>query len=250
MLLLPLATLLVIPQATVGDCFAILQITFQGFRIWPMDEDSELSASVVRNLDVVVAAYNHLDRIERRFLEVTMVYLQEVADGLNWYLGGMDENSELHGFNDHWFCPNAWVNQDKPDETDVYFNISSNEPEDADLHWITCFTAALGDEACTELKFEWPKLPKRNGNRNFLAREDITRDISALGFEIDGTKVMCRVAIDREILAKAFDEDDGEDISDGFRAALAPLGDLVGRLAKKIDAWNALRIKILTVADE
>jgi hypothetical protein len=161
----------------------------------------------------------------------------------------MNDNSENFGFGEHWFCTTAWVNEAEPDETDIYFEISSDEPEGEDLHWITCLTAALGDEASSMIRLEWPKLPKRYGNRNFLAREDITREISALGFEIDSNEVMCRFVVDRERLAKAFDDDDGEGISEGFRQALAPLGDEIRRIAKQLDAWNALRAKILLAVD-
>lgn len=215
-----------------------------------MDEDNDLSASVVRNLDVVVSAYRHLDRVDKRFLEAIMWYLRELTDELDWHLGGMDSNSDLYGFVDHWFCPTSWVNEGNPDDTEIYFDICAEEPEGEDLHWATCLIGALGDESAAMIKCELPKLPKRYGNRNFLAREDITSDVSALGFEINGSEVQRRVVIDREALAKAFENDDGEDINDGFRTALSPLGDAMRDLAKQNDAWNAVRAKFLEVAGE
>lgn len=215
-----------------------------------MDENNDLSASVVRNLDVVEAAYRHLQRVDERLLEATMCYLSEVTDSIEWHLSGMDKNADQQGFDNHWLCPTAWVSTANPDETEIYFDICAVGPEFEDLHWTTCFTGALGDEAGAAIKLEFPKLPKRNGNRNFLAREDVTREVSALGWEIDGTEVMCRFIIDRETLSKAFESDDGEDLSEGFRLALAPLGDKIHSIDKKLGAWNAFRGKIVAAVDE
>jgi hypothetical protein len=210
-----------------------------------MDEDNELDASIVRNLDVVVSSYRNIERIDDRLLEVTMLYLRELTDSFEWHLGGMAENSKHHGFSKHWFCPTAWVNETNPDDTEIYFEISSEEPDDEDFHWITCLTAALGEEASAMIRLEWPKLPKRNGSRNFVAREDVASEISSLGCEIDGSEIQCRFVIDREALAIAYESDDGDDLNDHFRQALSPIGDVLKKIVENQIIWDELRVKIL-----
>jgi len=215
-----------------------------------VDENNELSASVVRNLDVVEAAYRHLATVEHRLLGVVMTYLESECAEIGWRFVGSDDGAEDFDIDDNSFFPPNWASDDDEDEAEFFFDICATGPEAVNLNWITCFTRAMGNEAETVIKANFQKFLGKNKNKKFLSRSDIRNDIVALNFENNGVEVQRRFVIDRELLAKAFDEDDGESINDGFREALAPMGAEVREIAKQIAAWDELRMKAIAFANE
>lgn len=215
-----------------------------------MDENNELSASVVRNLDVVEAAYKYLSTVEHRLLGVVMNYLKSECAEIGWRFVGSDDGAEDFGFEDNLFFPPNWANDDDEDEAEFFFDICATGPDAENLKWITCFTRALGNEAEIVIEANFQDLLGRMKNKQFLGRSDIRNNIVALKFENNGVKVQRRFHIDRELLAKAFNEDDGDSINEGFRAALAPMGAEVREIAKQIAAWDDLRMKAIAFASE
>ena len=63
-----------------------------------MDDNNELSASIVRNLDVVEAATRHLVAVEKRLLGVIMAYLDAECAEIGWRLAGRDVDADNSGF--------------------------------------------------------------------------------------------------------------------------------------------------------
>lgn len=215
-----------------------------------MDENTELSASVVRNLDVVEASARHLADVENRLLSVMMTYLKSECADIGWRFIGFDEDAEDNGFEKHSFFPANWASEDDPETPDFFFDICAIGPEAENLKWITCFTRALGNEAEAVIRVNFQKVLGKTKNKKFLARPEIRDATLALNFENNGVEVDRRFAIDREALAKAFEEDDGEEINDGFRSALSPLGTEIRDLAKQIAVWDKLRMKATAFANE
>lgn len=215
-----------------------------------MDDNNELSASVVRNLDVVEAATRHLAAVERRLLGVIMVYLDSECADIGWRLVGRDADADDSGFDDNSFFPPSWASEDDGEDADFFFDICAEGPASGDLSWITCLTRAMGNDGETVIQVNFQKFLGKNKNKKFLARPDIRNAIAALNFENNGIDVQRRFVIDRELLAKAFDDDDGEDINAGFREALAPLGSEVREIARQFKEWDVLRVKAVALANE
>jgi hypothetical protein len=215
-----------------------------------MDDNNELSASVVRNLDVVEAATRHLAVVERRLLGVIMTYLDSVCADIGWRLVGRDADADDAGFGYNSFFPPSWAIDDHEESADFLFEICAEGPDCGDLNWITCLTRAMGNDGETVIQANFQKFLGKPKNKKFLARPDIRDAIAALGFENNGVEVQRRFVIDRELLAKAFDDDDGEDINAGFREALAPLGSDVREIARQFKGWDALRVKAVSFANE
>lgn len=215
-----------------------------------MDDNNELSASVVRNLDVIEAATRHLVAVEKRLLGVIMAYLDSECSDIGWRLAGRDVDADNSGFDDNSFFPPSWASEDDGEGGDFLFEICAEGPACGDLNWITCLTRAMGNDGETAIQANFQNFLGKNKNKKFLARPDIRNAIAALNFENNGIAVQRRFVIDRELLAKAFDDDDGEDINAGFREALAPLGAEVREIATQFKGWDALRVKAVALANE
>jgi len=215
-----------------------------------MDDSNELSASVVRNLDVVEAATRHLVAVEKRLLSVIMAYLDSECSDIGWRLAGRDVDADNSGFDENSFFPPSWVSEDDGEGADFLFEICAEGPACGDLNWITCLTRAMGNDGETVIQANFQNFLGKTKNKKFLARPDVRNAIAALNFENNGVDVQRRFAIDRELLAKAFDDDDGEDINAGFRAALMPIGRELREIATKFKAWDALRAKAVALANE
>ena len=108
----------------------------------------------------------------------------------------------------------------------------------------------MGNDGETVIQANFQNFLGKNKNKKFLARPDIRNAIAALNFENNGINVQRRFAVDRELLAKAFDDDDGQDINAGFRAALMPIGQELREIANKFKEWDALRAKAVALANE
>ena len=174
-----------------------------------MDDNNELIASVVRKLDVVEAATRHLVAVEERWLSVIMAYLDSECSDIGWRLAGRDVDADNSGFDDNSFFPPSWASEDDGEGADFLFEICAEGPACGDLNWITCLTRAMGNDGETVIQANFQNFLGKNKNKKFLARPDIRNAIAALNFENNGINAQRRFAIDRELLAKAFDDDDG-----------------------------------------
>jgi hypothetical protein len=215
-----------------------------------MDDNNELSASVVRNLDVIEAATRHLVAVEKRLLGVIMAYLDSECADIGWRLAGRDVGADNSGFDENSFFPSSWTSEDDGEDADFYFEICAEGPACGDLNWITCLTRAMGNDGETVIQANFQNFLGKTKAKKFLIRPDIRNAIAALRFENSGVEIQRRFVIDRELLAKAFDEDDGEELTEEFRAALAPIGQEIRDIVKRFKEWDALRAKAVAFANE
>lgn len=186
-----------------------------------MTIEPEISAAIVRNLELLRAVRLHLEEdMDPALLRAVESLGQERIASFGWTGKFGDDLS------DAYLAPQEWISAagESPDEYDLYVKLEVEE--DSESTWLECF---LGNTPGMALWLWSDSLGKIVPTRKRLVAEvsadhALADSMRAAGFQIDqGTGVYMPLTFSRDAMAAAFETGD-------FTEALQPMADALDRV--------------------
>lgn len=192
-----------------------------------MENDDKLAGLIIRNIAELEGALKYLEeQVTPRLAEAIFEIIESSAGASDWYFS---DTSDPGG----WFCLKDWLiaGRSKPD-ANMWLQIQT-PGDDPSETWEGSFSRGLATEHTAALLLRYNRVGKRQWAELRAGLPDAMDSIRSAGFVVDGDQIYFSLPLDREQLAKAFEQ---RDIS----AALGRIEEMADALSKAIPALNML----------